>query len=230
MVREIKNIVFIAFLLITGTVSAQFSVGGGPSFMMEFGNRKPFYGLHFNVEIPRNNEVTFYGRLTYHFKQNGSQSFGEWPAMANNPSTEPQQINVPIDYLTSVNYFMIDGGTRYYLINGFDEGFSLYGGTNLGLIVNSVSYGTKFGEFDEENYTLYPHEYGQNRDKGTIIRLAVGFTGGIKYTIPALGSFYLDINPQLTLFGIPSSNDIPGSVYKPVFFGLNIGYRKELYR
>lgn len=219
----------IVLLLGAKEVSAQFSIGGGPSIMAEFGNRKPFYGLHLNVEIPRNNEVTFYGRVTYHFKQNASEPFGDWPAMANSSTLEPQQINVPLDYLTSVNYFMIDGGTRYYLINGFDEGFSLYGGTNLGLIVNSVSYGVKVGDYDEGNYTLYPMEYSQQREKGTIIRLSVGFTGGMKYTIPAFGSFYLDFNPQLTLFGIPSTQGIPGNVYKPVFFGLNIGYRKELY-
>jgi hypothetical protein len=39
--------------------------------------------------------------------------------------------------VSSINYFMIDGGTRYYLINGFDEGFSVYGGTNLALMLTS---------------------------------------------------------------------------------------------
>lgn len=230
MVRTMKNIGIFVFVLITGQVSAQYSIGGGPSFMMEFGNKRPFYGLHLNVEIPRNNDVTFYGRATYHFKQNDTELLVMLPAQAKDGSTIPQSVNVPLDYLTSINYFMIDGGTRYYLINGFDEGFSLYGGTNLGLIINSVTYGSKFGDYDAEKYTLNPGDFTDGREKGTIIRLAVGFTGGVKYTIPAFGSFYLDFNPQLTLFGIPSNQGIPGNVYKPVFFNLNIGYRKELYR
>lgn len=229
MVRAIKNTVFLLMVLISATVSAQFSVGGGASTMFEFGNKKPFYGLHFNFEVPRNNEVTFYGRLTYHFNQNKEEAFGNLAAIAKDPNTQPQWVDVPLTNLTSINYFMIDGGTRYYLINGFDEGFSLYGGTNLGLIINSVKYGTKIGEYDDVNYTLDPGEFGNSREKGTIIRLAVGFTGGLKYTIPTVGSFYLDFNPHLTIFGIPSTNTIPGTVYRPVFFNLNLGFRKEIY-
>lgn len=230
MVRAIKNTGLLLLLLVSSPVSAQFSLGGGPSTLFEFGNKRPFYGLHFNFEIPRNNEVTFYGRVTYHFNQNKDEAFGNLAAIAKDVNTEPQWVNVPIDYLTSINYVMIDGGTRYYLINGFDEGFSLYGGTNIGLIINSVRYGTRIGDYDSENYTLDPGDFGNGRDKGTIIRMAVGFTGGLKYTIPTVGSFYLDFNPHLTIFGIPSSNNIPGSIYRPVFFNLNIGFRKELYR
>jgi hypothetical protein len=229
MVRTIKIIGIVAVLFLTGNVFAQYSVGGGPSFMFEFGNGKPFYGLHFNVEIPRNNEVTFYGRATYLFKQNTNNSIGALAAIAKDASTDPQFVEVPLNHLTSINYFMIDGGTRYYLINGFDEGFSLYGGTNLALIINSVKYGYQYGDYDANKYTLDPGEFGEGREKGTIIRLAVGFTGGIKYTIPARGTFYLDFNPQLTLFGIPSTQGIPSNVYKPVFFNFNIGYRKEIY-
>lgn len=229
MVRAIKNTVFLLSMLLSTTVSAQYSIGGGASTMFEFGNSKPFYGLHANFELPRNNEVTFYGRVTYHFNQNKESAIGSLSAIAKDPNMNPQWLEVPLTNMTSINYFMIDGGTRYYLINGFDEGFSLYGGTNLGLIINSVKYGTKIGEYDETNYTLNPGDFGNSRDKGTIIRLAVGFTGGIKYTIPTVGSFYLDFNPHLTIFGIPSNNNIPGSVYRPVFFNLNLGFRKELY-
>lgn len=189
MVRVLRNYVFIVVLFTTMSSQAQFSVGGGPSFMFEFGNNKPFAGLHFNAEIPRNNEVTFYGRLTYLFKQNKSEYLSDLAAIAKDVSTDPQWVNVPIDYLTSISYFMIDGGTRYYLINGFDEGFSLYGGTNIGLIVNSVTYGYKLGDYDETNYTLDAGDFGGGREKGSIIRLSVGFTGGMKYTIPAIGNF-----------------------------------------
>lgn len=229
MVRAIKNTGILIMVLMSASVSAQFSIGGGASTLLEFGNKKPFFGLHLNAEFPRNNEVTFYGRLTYHFKQNSQQPFGNLAAIAKDISTDPQWVEVPVEYLTSVNYFMIDGGTRYYLINGFDEGFSLYGGTNIGVIFNSVTYGYKVGDYDAEKYTLDAGEYGNGREKGSIIRMAIGFTGGAKYTIPTIGSFYLDFNPHLTIFGIPSTNNIPGNVYRPVFFNLNIGFRKEIY-
>lgn len=229
MVKQIKYSIFLLLLMVSTTVGAQFSVGGGASTLLEFGNRKPFYGLHFNVEVPRNNEVTFYGRLTYHFRQNNVANIGEFAAIAKDVNTQPSYEMVNVDNVTSLNYFMIDGGTRYYLLNGFDEGFSLYGGTNLGLIVNTVKYGSRVGDYNADLYTLEMGDFSTDRDKGTIIRLAVGFTGGIKYTIPTIGSFYFDVNPHLTIFGIPSSANIPSNIYRPVFFNFNIGFRKELY-
>lgn len=229
MVRTIKYAITTSFILITSIVSAQFSVGGGPTAMMEFGNKKPFYGLHFNMEFPRNNEVTFYGRITYLFNQKNVNYIGDLAAIAKDINTQPEWVTVPMNSLSSVNYIMIDGGTRYYLINGFDEGFSIYGGTNIALIVNSIKYGYSFGDYDATMYNLDTGDFTDSREKGTIIRLAVGFTGGLKYTIPAKGTFYFDFNPQLTLFGIPSNQNIPNTVYKPVFFGFNIGYRKEIY-
>lgn len=229
MVRFIKYTFLFSFMLILGQATAQFSVGGGATTMMEFGNNKPFYGLHFNMEFPRNNQVTFYGRLTYLFNQNKKEYISDLTATAIDASTDPQWVTVPMNNVSSINYFMIDGGTRYYLINGFDEGFSVYGGTNLALIVNSVKHGYQFGEYDQSKYLLNAGDFSDARQKGTIMRLAVGFTGGIKYTFPGKGTIYFDFNPQLTLFGLPSNQNIPSSVYKPVFFGFNLGYRKEIY-
>src|SRR5690606_5022594 len=229
MVRSIKIGAVLTLVFLANTIYGQFGIGGGPSFMFEFGNPKPFYGLHIVGEKPRNNEVTFYGRLTYLFNQNSKTNLGQLTAFANDQATNPSFVPVDLNQLTSINYFMIDGGTRYYLINGFDEGFSLYGGTNIALIVNSVKHGYQFGDYDESKYTLESGDFTDGREKGTIIRLAVGFTGGVKYTISAKGTFFFDINPQLTLFGIPSNQNIPSSVYRSVFFNFNIGYRKEIF-
>lgn len=226
MVKQLKYQLTFILTLIVGFSSAQFSIGGGPTVLAEFGNKKPFYGLHVTGEYAKGNSITFYGRLTYLFKQNKTEFLSDLPGYAKDISTYPQTINVPLNNLTSVSYFMIDGGTRYYIINGFDEGFSLYGGTNLALIVNSVKYGYDIGKYDSTKYDLYAGDFSESRDKGSIIRFAVGFTGGMKYTVPRFGSLYFDFNPQITLFGIPSVSGIPSTVYKPVFFGFNIGYRK----
>lgn len=230
MVRTLKVNLLLLALIVSSVATAQIGIGAGPSFMMEFGNNKPFYGLHLKVEKPRNNDVVFYGRATYLFNQNKRTELEPLSAVAIDPNLVPNTISVDFKQVSSIGYFMIDGGTRYYLINGFDDGFSLYGGTNLGLIVNMVKYGYEFGDYDASKYTLYAGDFQESRDKGSIIRLAVGFTGGVKYTKPGIGSFYLDINPHLTIFGIPSNQNIPGSIYKPVFFNFNIGYRRELYR
>jgi hypothetical protein len=216
----------------TLSLSAQLGIGGGFTTLLEFGNKKPFFGLNFVVEYPRNNEVVFYGRLHYLFKNTSYTDYGSVAAFPKDPSIVNYQ-DVPIQQEYSINYFTIDGGTRYYLINGFDEGFSLYGGANVGLIFNKLHYfkNYRLGEYDENTFFV-DESYKLSLEKETdalLVRLALGFTGGMKYTIPAVGSFFLEFNPNLSLFVIPNKEGVPTNTYKQVFFNINIGYRKEIY-
>lgn len=217
--------------------NAQYSLGGGVSTLFQFGNSKPFGGLHFTVEFPRNNEVTFYGRMTYHFRQNKSQ-----PALYENGepaylyayaydfNTNPNSLALAASFTESFNYLMIDGGTRYYIINGYDEGFALYGGSNIAFIVNTVRYKYEVEEYNKELYALSPEdERSLTTDKGTIINLAAGLSGGAKYTFPGVGTIYFDFNPSLVIFGLPSKEGIETSLYKNVVFNLSLGFRKEFY-
>ncbi len=231
MVRIMRLIGFLIVAFVSTSLTAQIGIGGGMSTLFEFGNRRPFVGLNLHVESPRNNDVTFYGRMTYQFKQNGFFDYGVTNAQPINPLGAT--IQVPIQAAYSINYFIIDGGSRYYLINGFDEGFSLYGGTNVGLIINSASYNDKYklGNYDQSSYVVDQtyQSYLPEGSRSTFIRLALGFTGGAKYTIPGVGSVYVDLNPYLSLFGIPSKDDFPREIYRQVFFNINVGFRKELY-
>lgn len=230
-----KWIAMIALVFSGLSANAQFSVGGGASTLFQFGNSKPFGGLHFNVEFPRNNEVTFYGRLTYHFKQNKSSSVDTdgYPLGINvqaiDQNTVPYTQYLPATFEESFNYVMIDGGTRYYIINGYDEGFSLYGGTNVALIVNTARYTYSVQGMSSLYEVTATDKRLTEKNKGTILNLAAGITGGAKYTMPGRGTLYFDINPSLMLFGLPSNDKIETSLYKNVIFNFNIGYRKEIY-
>lgn len=233
MVGSMRVLIIAVFSALTVTGFGQYSLGGGTSMLFQFGNAKPFGGLHFNFEIPRNNEVTFYGRVTYHFRQNAEQDLNEdFPVYAYgiDPNTNPYAIQVPYSFKESFNYFMIDGGTRYYLINGYDEGFALYGGTNIGVVINSLRYKYELGPFDETVYAIPEDGFDYTRgDKGTVLSLAAGFSGGVKYTIPGRGTFYFDFNPAIMLFGVSSKTDLESSLYHNVIFNFNIGYRREFY-
>lgn len=224
-----KVILAILLIIIGFGANGQYSIGGGASTLFQFGNKKPFVGLNFIVEVPRNNEVTFYGRVNYLFKQNATQSVGTMDAFAIDPATTPYTQSLDYRFNESLNYFMIDGGTRYYLLNGFDEGFALYGGTNIAVIINTIKYGYETSEYDETKYQIYDKDLFIYRDKGTVLNLAVGFTGGLKYTIPARGTFFFDFNPSMILFGLPSKEGLQSELYKNVVFNFNIGYRKEFY-
>jgi hypothetical protein len=77
----------------------------------------------------------------------------------------------------------------------------------------------------EANYQLPTNE----PEKGKILSIAMGLQGGMKYTIPATGTFYFDVNGQYSIFGQASNNNISTELYSPLFFTINIGFRKDLY-
>jgi hypothetical protein len=139
--------------------------------------------------------------------------------------------NLSVNYLSSTNYTTIEGGTRYYLGNDYDNGFSVYGGSNFMLIINSVRNNyEKFdytGQYEWEN----GYELPQNtEDKGKIISIALGLQGGVKYTFPARGTIFADLTGSYALFGKASNQTAANSnLYAPMIFSFNVGYRKDLY-
>jgi hypothetical protein len=136
-----------------------------------------------------------------------------------------------VSYLTSTNYTTIEGGTRYYLGNDYDNGFSIYGGSNFMLILNSVRRNYEkydlSGQYNWENDYELPES---EEVKGTIISVALGLQGGAKYTFPARGTIYADITGSYALFAKASNNTAANSsLYAPMIFIFNVGYRKDLY-
>jgi len=206
----------------------QISINAGTGFLKGFTVPKPFFGFHGGIELPRSNDVTFYGRVGYYFPQKEDTQFFTF-VNAVNPTITPQMLTV--NYVTKTNYFTIEGGTRRYLGNDYDNGFSLYGGTNFMILFNSVKRDydrlDTSGEYQwKPNYTTNPSE----PQKGSILSVAGGLQGGLKYTIPATGTFYFDINGQFALFGKANNTTASNTnLYSQLFFTFNVGYRKDLY-
>ncbi|MBI3238726.1 MAG: hypothetical protein HYZ43_07810, partial [Flavobacteriia bacterium] len=59
-----KQIVLIGSLLISVLGMAQTGVSGGITMIKGFGIPKAYPGIHIGVEIPRDDEVSYFGRLT----------------------------------------------------------------------------------------------------------------------------------------------------------------------
>ena len=223
-----KKLVLIFIILASTKYGiSQVSLNAGTGFLKGFRTNKPFYGFSAGVELPRSNDVTFYGRIGYYFPQH-EQTVYTSNVTAINMTTSPY--NLQVNYQSKTNYTTIEGGTRYYLGNDYDNGFSLYGGGNFMLYFNSVKRDYEkmdaTGTYDWENkYQLSTDE----PSKGKIISLAFGLQGGMKYTIPATGTFYFDVGGHYSIFGQASNNNISTTLYSPIFFTFNIGYRKDLY-
>lgn len=217
-----KIIALIATLMLSGAVSAQLGITAGGSLLKGFGQPTPWGGLHIGVEVPRDDAVSIYGRVTHHFKQKSKDS-SLVPVIANELTTIPYSYN--INGISSMNYTMIEGGTRYYLGNGYDFGWAAYGGTNIMLVFNTIKM--EYEGYDEVAYTIS----GGAERKGSIVSLGFGLGGGVKYSMPAIGTFYFDTGLSYLIAGLSSNqlaSDQSSFFYSPLFFNFNLGFRKDI--
>ena len=222
-----KLISSVVLFILAFNLQSQVSLSLGSGVLKGFGIPKSFLGFHGGFELPRNNDVTLYLRLGYYLPRKEDDTIST-SVTAINPLSSPSTLTV--NYLTSTNYTTIEGGTRYYLGNDYDNGFSVYGGSSFMLIINSVK--RNYEKLDatgvyswEGDYELPEYEV----PKGTILRLALGLQGGVKYTFPARGTIYADITGNYTLFGKASNDNIKTELYAPMVFIFNVGFRKDLY-
>lgn len=215
------TLLFIAFLICSKAYT-QFGINGGASVLLAFGTPKPYVGLHIGAEVPRDDQVSIYGKLSLYSKQTTdtkSQTFAEAIDMT---TTVPAYQTVM--YNTSMNYTMIEGGNRFYIGEGYDSGFGAYGGGILLMIFNSVK--REYDEYDESKYRINQNE----PRKGSIFNLGFGLGGGVKNTFPGIGTFYLDANFSYLILSTASNATAQASpFYRPLLFSFNLGFRKDLY-
>ena len=217
-------------LLISVSLHAQVSLSGGMGMINGFTSDNSFLGLHGGFELPSNNDITFYARVGHYFSQQddnpgtSSVTLIDWT-----DNTMPFQLQVQNN--STFNYTTIEGGTRYYIGNDYDNGLSAYGGTNGMLVFNQVKIQHDktdiTGTYEwEDYYTLST----AGEDRGVWINIALGLQGGVKYSIPALGTVYFDVSGQYIILGQPN-NLIAQSTnqFSQLFFVFTVGFRKDLY-
>ena len=219
----LKRLIFFCSFLITTISFAQTGVAGGFSMLKAFGIQGVYPGLHLGVEIPRDAEVSYFARITYTLPNYTSDSLlGEAVDPMTNPSVDYKNVKV------GMNYLNIEGGTRYYLGNGYDYGWSAYGGTLLMLSVNTVRLKPD-EDFDPSKYQFKGASGEELPNRGTIVALSFGLNAGVKNHY-SFGMLYFDMSLAYSLFHIPS-NELAQTraSFSPLLFGFNIGFRKDLY-
>lgn len=214
-----KNYLLIIVLVFTGGVSAQVSFNAGGSLLKGFGAPEWFTGFHAGVEIPRDDALSFYGRVTYHFQKKATDSI-LFNASAIDFATTPTVVGV--QGLPSMNYTIIEGGTRFYLGNGFDFGFAAYGGTNFMLVLNKVK--VTYDKFDDQLYQIDDLV----RVDGKIFGLGAGLAGGVKYSLPRVGTFYFDLNISYMFLAQGSQANVYSDLYSSLLFNMALGYRYDI--
>jgi hypothetical protein len=204
---------------------AQFGLSGGVSILKGFGGPKPYAGLHIIGEVPRDDFVSFMGKISFYGKQRDFVTNTGY-VEAVDPTTMPFYENVT--YVNTMNYIVLEGGNRFYLGDGYDNGFGAYGGGTLQLVFNTIKREYDYSDIDMSKYQLPVNE----TVKGSIFSLGFGLTGGVKYTFAGYGTLYGEGGFSY-IFNAQPSNTTASSgaanLYAPLFFTFGVGFRKEFY-
>lgn len=219
-------------LFIFTTVSlvsmAQMSISGGTGILNGVGTGFKPLGFHLGLELPRSSDLTFYVRGAAYLPSGGADTnYANMTAIS--LTTVPYTLSVPYQNRSSTYYF--EGGTRSYMLNDYDNGFGLYGGSVVGLGINRTK--VKYDQFDYTNTYEWEGKYvpaNGNETHGNIYYVALGIQGGMKYTIPIRGTIYFDITGTYSVLNIANNNTgSSSSTYSRLNFLFNLGYRRDLY-
>mgnify|MGYP007107657517 CR=1 FL=1 len=208
---------------------AQLSISGGTGIMNGLGTKLKPLGFHLGLELPRSSDLTFYVRAAAFLPSSGKDSNLYTNMIAIDQTTVPYTLNV--GYKNRSNTFYFEGGTRSYLLNDYDNGFGLYGGSVFGLGINTTRL--QYDTYDLTNVYTWEGKYlpaSGAESKGSIYFLALGIQGGLKYTIPIKGTIYFDITGIYSVLNI-ATNDVGGNspTYSRLNFLFNLGFRRDLY-
>lgn len=219
-----KLIVVGIFLFLGLPVFSQVGLGFGPSYFIPFGGGKNFTGVHFNVEIPIDDESSYYGRLAVYAKRLGDSRSDQYFADAIDPSTTfPYTIS--IESANQLRFTNLHLGRRFYFLESYDYGFGLYGSTELmASIANSK---VNLSDYDESKYRLV----NVFEEKGSFFGVAFGFNGGAKYSFP-FGTAYFDLGFNYLIFGDVTNTQAQNTFTEMgsnLLFSFNLGFRKDLF-
>jgi hypothetical protein len=229
--RGRKSLVVVVLFVSFG-VTAQFGLSAGPATIKAFGAPKMLAGVHIGGEVSQDDESSFFARIS-HFP-GGLESSNYVVELIDNQTNNYSGYGVNMNS-TKTNFTKLEGGVRYYLLDGYETGFAVYGGSKIVLNFNRVL--ADFTPFDESKYRLQDGL----ANAGTAFSLGFGLQGGLKYGIIGLGTLFFDIGADFLLTG-STSNDIPyysnylykvqgGQVvaYRQPTFTFTLGFRKDLF-
>lgn len=215
----------IVLIALTNCSFSQYSIGGGVSSFLGLNNPISRFGLNAFVEIPRTSTNTLMIRAAYMLPNKNTEDV---TVSGNGAPGVPAQAEAIVEAKTS--YFAIDGGSRFYFINDYDLGFSMFAGGYLKGILSSYSaqYRMKGGENVDDYVTSgYPSAPLTGYDRQFSVLFAFGGTIGAKYQL-IRGALVFDLGIEIiTRLLDPSA--ILGNEISPLSLNLNLAYRFDWY-
>ncbi len=218
-----KLIIAFTVLFFSHTVFSQTGISVGGSIINGFGSQKYLPGINLGVEIPRDNESSFFIRASFTSRSKSTETV---LFQAIDPLTSPVVKNGVSDFKNGM--FNLEGGTRYYFGEGYDSGMALYGGTIVMLNTNGVVRKVASG-VDETKYEFVNSLGEPYPQKGRTVSLNIGLNVGFKKHI-GVGMVFFDVTAAYSILGL-SSNDLANEygTFSPLIFAFNLGFRRDLY-
>ncbi len=218
-----KLIVACTVLFFSHTVFSQTGISVGGSIINGFGSQKHLPGINLGVEIPRDNESSFFIRTSFTTRSTSTETV---LFQAIDPLTSPVVKNGVSEFKNGM--FNLEGGTRNYFGEGYDSGMALYGGTIVMLNTNGVVRKEASG-VDETKYEFVNSLGEPYPKKGRIVSLNIGLNVGFKKHI-GVGMVFFDVTAAYSILGL-SSNDLANQygTFSPLIFAFNLGFRRDLY-
>lgn len=224
-----KNFLLLTVLFFSVQAFAQYSISVGPSMIKPFGGAGVFPGFHVGVELTKDEESSLYGRIGIYPGKKIDAQAGYVYTVSKDGTANPYSYELSAS--EKYNYTVIELGKRFYFGNGFDNGFGFYGGTNLNFVFNKVKF-TDIENYDATIYDLYVGDElvkDKSRAFGSIFGLAFGLNAGIKNSF-YFGTLYLDAGISYPILAQPSNTIASySSMYQPLIFNINLGFRKDFY-
>lgn len=206
-------------------MNAQVGVFGGTSIYKSAYVPGFYTGLQVGAEVPRDDMVSFFGRVTASFPQ---VSIDTIRVEAIDPTTTfPGVKDVETKFKNSVVNFQF--GTRYYLGNGYDYGFSAYGGSIFEISALTVKRSATDADFDESKYQFVSSDSQLYAEKGSVFLVNLGLSAGVKYNF-YFGLLYFDVTGSYNLF--PMFTNAFSRDYgraSAINFTMNLGFRKDIF-
>ncbi len=202
---------------------AQTGVSAGFTTIKGVGYPEWYKGLHLGFEFPKDDMVSYYGRIIASFPHNVEDTIY---ATAISTTTSPYIKQVGIQ--TGTSYFNFEGGNRYYIGNGYDYGWSAYGGT----VISVSTMGVKIKpekSYDQSLYELTDGNGNPFNDRGRVFAFGLGLNAGIKNHF-SWGMLYFDMTGNYMLYA--AASNATASAYQRfgfLNFSFNFGIRKDIY-
>ncbi len=215
----VRKYITVIAIALSSAASAQFGLSAGPTLVKSFGSPRPLVGFHASGEMSRDDQSSYFGRIS--FMPGAKENEIYRVALTGNDPTAPY---AETSFTTKTNFTRIEGGARYYLGDGYETGFAVYGGSKLVIAFNKIK--ADYQPYDEVLYRL-PDGIAPF---GTVFGFGFGLQGGVKYGITGLGTLYFDIGFDY-LFALSANNDMYyfSSYLNQPLFSFNLGFRKDLF-